>query len=78
LRKIVALGEPVITHSKSNAFRFMGDTKELLADPETKVLWESNQNTGKGVAVKGMKWFLVWYDPREQVDPARKLLDAHH
>jgi hypothetical protein len=56
----------------------MGDTKELLADPETKVLWESNQNTGKGVAVKGMKWFLVLYDPREQVDPAQKLLAAHH
>jgi hypothetical protein len=47
----------------------MGDTKELLADPETKVLWESNKNTWKGVAVHGMKWYLVWYDLREQVDP---------
>jgi hypothetical protein len=56
----------------------MGDTKELLADPETKVSWEFNQNTRKGVAVKGMKCFLVWYDLREQVDPAQKLLDAHH
>jgi hypothetical protein len=48
LRKIVAPGEPVITYSKSNAFRLMGDTKELQADSETKLLWESNQNTWKG------------------------------
>jgi hypothetical protein len=76
LRKIVAPGEPVINCSKSISFH--GRHQRVTGLSGDKGVVGVQPKHLERVAVKGMKWFLVWYDPREQVDPAQNLLAAHH
>ncbi len=51
IREVFVPNEVVVKHSGYNAYRFMGSTKDLEMEPQTKALLESKRNTWTGFMV---------------------------